>query len=69
MVEFKLENDDFIELNKLLKIMQMAGSGGEANQMILAGLVKANGMVATQKRKKLRKGDVVQVQAQEIKIV
>lgn len=60
METFILEKFDFIELNKLLKIMQVASSGGEANQLISDGFVSVNGLIETQKRKKLRDGDKVQ---------
>ncbi|GAB4228876.1 MAG: RNA-binding S4 domain-containing protein [Ekhidna sp.] len=57
--EFKLEGHDFIELNKLLKFMTIASSGGEAKQFIDEGLIMVNGAVETQRRKKLRPGDEV----------
>jgi ribosome-associated protein len=57
--EFELVDYDFIELNKLMKIMGLVGTGGEANQLIVNGEVLVNGAVETQKRKKLRPGDTV----------
>ena len=66
---FKLEKFDFIELNKLLKITQLASSGGEANQLISEGYVTINGLIETQKRKKVRKGDVVELDGGVIEIV
>ncbi|GAL85602.1 hypothetical protein MYP_2831 [Sporocytophaga myxococcoides] len=68
MIEFELEGYEFIELNKLLKITGLTGTGGEANTFIVDGEVSVNGAVETQKRKKLREGDVVQFQGQEVKI-
>ena len=68
MKSFKLEGYDFIELNKLLKIMQLVGSGGEANQLISEGYVSVNGLIETQKRKKLRKGDVVELDGDVVEI-
>ena len=65
---FTLEKFDFIELNKLLKITQLASSGGEANQLITEGHIKVNGQVEMQKRKKLRNGDVVTFNGKEVKI-
>ena len=65
---FELEEHDFIELNKLLKIMQLASSGGEAKQLIDEGLVTVNGEVEKQRRKKLRKGDKVVFQALEVEV-
>lgn len=70
MEAFKLEDGyDFIELNKLLKITQLANSGGEANQLISDGYVLVNGLHETQKRKKLRKGDVVELDGEVIEII
>ena len=70
MQKFGLEDGyDFIELNKLLKVTQLAGSGGEANQLIIEGHVEVNGFHTTQKRRKLRKGDVVEMDGEMIKIV
>ena len=68
MQTFELEGHDFIELNKLLKIMQLVGSGGEAKQFIDEGLVQVNGQTEKQRRKKLRKGDVVKFQDDQVTI-
>ena len=57
MQEFELTKFDFIELNKLMKILNWVNSGGEANIMITEGEVFLNDQVETQKRKKVRKGD------------
>ncbi|NQZ75473.1 MAG: RNA-binding S4 domain-containing protein [Ekhidna sp.] len=65
---FELEGHDFIELNKLLKIEQLASSGGEAKQLIDEGLILVNGEVEKQRRKKLRSGDVVKFEMAEITI-
>jgi len=66
MQTFELEGHDFIELNKLMKIMQLVGSGGEAKQYIDEGLVQVNDQVEIQRRKKLRKGDVVKFQDEQV---
>ena len=68
MEVFELEDHDFIELNKLLKIMGLAATGGEAKQLIDEGLVQVNGAIEKQRRKKLRKGDVVKLDENEIKV-
>lgn len=68
MQTFPLEKHDFIELYKLMKIMQMASSGGEAKQLIDERLVTVNGEVETQRRKKLRKGDVIAFNGEEVKV-
>ncbi len=68
MQTFQLEKHDFIELYKLLKIMQLVGSGGEAKQMIDEGLVKVNDAEEKQRRKKLRTGDVVEFNGEKVKV-
>ena len=65
---FELEGYGFIELNKLMKIMNLVGSGGEAKQFIDEGLVLVNGQVEKQRRKKLRSGDVVSFEGEEVKV-
>lgn len=59
MIEFELEGHEFIPLNKLLKLLGLVESGGEANQKIEQGEVFVNDAKETQKRKKLRSGDKV----------
>ena len=48
-----------IELCQLLKFTGLAESGGTAKQAIVNGLVELNGMLETQKRKKVMAGDRV----------
>lgn len=54
--------DEYIELVKLLKLKQIAQSGGHAKLMIEDGLVKYNGEPEFRKRKKLRAGDTVEIE-------
>jgi ribosome-associated protein len=68
MIEFPLEGHEYILLNQLLKFTGLAESGGEANQMILAGQVKLNGTVALEKRRKIKAGDVVLLEGQEVRV-
>jgi ribosome-associated protein len=55
-----------IELCQFLKFGGLAATGGEAKQAITAGHVRLNGVVETQKRKKLRAGDKVTLGAQTL---
>lgn len=58
MTSFSLNSKDFIEIDKLLKILSLVGSGGEAKIRILKeGEATVNGELETQVRKKLRVGD------------
>jgi len=66
-LEFTLSSE-FIELNKLLKMLSLVESGGQANAVITEGLVLYNGEVDTRKRLKLRKGDCVVFAETRIKI-
>lgn len=59
---------EFIELNKLLKVLNLAETGGHANLLIDEGLVRVNSHKETQRRKKIRKGDVVQFEATTITV-
>lgn len=67
-MEFTLEGHDHIPLNNLLKVLNLVETGGEANVRITDREVKVNGQIETQKRKKLRPGDVVEFQKQKITI-
>jgi len=68
METFELKGKDFIELNKLMKLLNMVGSGGEAKFMISQGEVDVNGKAATEVRKKLRAGDQIVFNGAEIQI-
>lgn len=68
MTEFELTDYDFIELNKLLKLLGLVGTGGEANVRITNQEVKVNNVIEIQKRKKLRSGDVVSFNSHQIVI-
>ena len=61
-------SEEFIELNRLLKVLNLAETGGQANQMISDGLITVNGSVELRKRRKLRAGDIVNTGASEIEI-
>lgn len=62
-------DDEFIELIKLLKLKTIAQTGGHAKMIVDDGLVKFNGVVESQKRKKLRPGDVIEVEGNRIEIL
>ncbi|SNS54581.1 ribosome-associated protein [Anaerovirgula multivorans] len=66
--EFKLEGE-FIKLDQLLKITEVVDSGGHAKIIIISGEVKVNGDITTQRGKKIRIGDFVEVEDIKIKVV
>jgi ribosome-associated protein len=65
---YNLKGAQYIELIKLLKLLRIAGSGGEAKMMVENGEVKLNGQPESRKRAKLRPGDVVEIFGDKIRI-
>lgn len=61
--------DEFIALINLLQIKQIAQSGGHAKIIVEDGLVKVNGEQEFRKRKKLRPGDIVELEEMTISII
>ena len=57
---------EFIKLEALLKLANLVGTGGEAKMLFQDGQASVNGEVCTMRGKKLRPGDTVQFQGQEI---
>lgn len=55
---------EFIKLDSLLKFANAVATGGEAKQIVQDGLVKVNGETCTMRGKKIRPGDVVEVDSQ-----
>lgn len=58
--------DEYIKLDQFLKLAQIATTGGQAKAIIQAGLVLVNGEVETRRGRKLRHGDRVQVEGEEL---
>jgi len=58
-----------IELYKILKLANLAQSGGEAKLLIEEGLVRVNSTVETRKRKKILAGDIIACAGHQIQII
>lgn len=54
-------NTEYIKLDQLLKHADVTASGGESKILIMSNLVKVNGIVVTERGKKIRTGDKVSV--------
>ena len=52
---------EYIELNQLLKVCGLAGSGGEGGAIVTEGNVGVDGQVELRKRCKIRAGQTVQL--------
>ncbi len=67
-MDFQLKTE-FIELDNMLKALQLVASGAEARECIQSGSIKVNGQVENRIRRKLRAGDSVEFGQQRISIV
>jgi ribosome-associated protein len=61
--------DDYIELNKLLKVTGFAETGGMANNFIEDGMVSVDGVVESRKRRKVKNEMVVEINNRKIKVI
>lgn len=68
MKEIKIKTE-YIKLDSLLKYADVAGSGGEAKFLIKSGLVNLNGQTATERGKKIRQNDIIEVYDEDGKVV
>jgi len=68
MLELQLRGD-YIELDKLLKATGLVESGGRARVLIAAGEVKVDGQVELRKTAKMRAGQVVSFDGQQVTVL
>ena len=61
-----MHTDETIKLDQFLKLAQVVQTGGEAKMLIQSGQVIVNGQVETRRGRKLRPGDVVVVEGEEL---
>ncbi|MDE7304112.1 MAG: RNA-binding S4 domain-containing protein [Oscillospiraceae bacterium] len=59
---------EFIKLDQLLKFSGAAAIGSEAKELIIDGKVAVNGEICTMRGKKIRSGDTVTVNGQDITV-
>lgn len=60
---------EFIKLDALLKFSGLAYTGGEAKILIQEGQVLVNGEVCTMRGKKIRSGDTVSLDGEEVTVL
>jgi len=56
MMQFELK-DEYIELFKLIKVLDLVDTGAQAKMIVADGYVTRNGEVELRKRAKIVKGD------------
>jgi len=66
MIEFDLADHEYIELHSLLKVTGLCESGGIAKLLVGDGLVKVDGEIELRKRCKIRTGQTVELNDQQI---
>lgn len=59
---------DVLRLDDALKLAGVAGTGGQAKQLIQQGDVRVNGEIETRRKRKLVEGDVVEVGGESFEI-
>lgn len=55
-------NTEFIKLDQLMKFSGIVGNGSDAKMMILDEMVMVNKEICTMRGKKVRPGDVVEIE-------
>jgi ribosome-associated protein len=59
---------EVIRLGQLLKLAGAAGSGAEAKELLAGGGVRVNGESEQRRGRQLRRGDVVAVAGEELRV-
>lgn len=67
-MEIKLDGEEFILLQSLLKVSGLCDTGGGAKMAILEGKVSVDGAVELRRGKKIRAGQVVSFKNQKITV-
>ncbi len=61
--------EETIKLEQFLKLAQVVATGGQAKVLIQDGAVRVNGLVETRRGRKLRPGDRVEVDGEELVVM
>lgn len=61
MKEIKIDTE-FIKLDQFLKHAGVVQTGGQAKMIIQDGMIKHNGEVTTQRGKKIKKDDIIEIE-------
>ncbi len=67
-MKYELQNE-YIELFKLLKVLDLVDSGAQAKILIAEGYVKKNAEVELKKRSKIHAGDTIEIADLIIEVV
>ena len=67
-IDFVLDHD-YVELNQLLKLVGLCDSGGAGKALVASGVVSVDGAVELRKTCKIRAGQRVSVDNNEIRVI
>ncbi len=65
MIEIKIDTE-FIKLDQFLKLSESVQTGGHAKLIIKDGLIRVNDQLCLQRGKKLKPGDIVEVDGEHL---
>ncbi|HBG5344369.1 TPA: S4 domain-containing protein YaaA [Clostridioides difficile] len=68
MTEITIESE-YIKLDQFLKLAEIASTGGHAKFLIQEGLVTVNDEIELRRGKKIKSGDVVEIEGTKIKVL
>jgi hypothetical protein len=60
---------EYIQLDQILKKLDFISSGGEAGMFLQSHSILLNGQKVSEKRKKIRPGDILQIDEESYQIV
>ncbi|GAP65926.1 hypothetical protein MBSD_n1228 [Mizugakiibacter sediminis] len=66
-IDFDLDRDH-VELNQLLKLVGLCDSGGAGKAIVAGGAVSVDGAVELRKTRKIRAGQIVEVDGVTIRV-
>ncbi|MCC0784719.1 S4 domain-containing protein YaaA [Clostridioides sp. ES-S-0108-01] len=68
MTEITIESE-YIKLDQFLKLAEIASTGGHAKFLIQEGLVAVNDEIELRRGKKIKSGDIVEIEGTKIKVL
>ncbi|EMJ5409015.1 S4 domain-containing protein YaaA [Clostridioides difficile] len=68
MTEITIESE-YIKLDQFLKLAEIASTGGHAKFLIQEGLVTVNDKIELRRGKKIKSGDIVEIEGTKIKVL
>ncbi|MBS5788701.1 S4 domain-containing protein YaaA [Clostridioides mangenotii] len=68
MIDIPIDSE-FIKLDQFLKLAEITSTGGHSKILIQEGLVKVNGEIELRRGRKLKPGDVVEVEDEKLRVL